>query len=100
MSHLPFWIIMLGTVTIIFVVALLANSIRKAYRIFRQEPPPIQIPTMYGPVTEKARRAAALAMRNEPDTMARVLAVLEQEAGSREDAEKLARERYPEAYDR
>lgn len=100
MSHLPFWVIMLGALTIVFLALLLFNSLYKAYRIFKQEPPPLPIiMTEYGPTTEWARRQAAIEMKNDPDCKKSVEELLIQQLGSREAGLAEAKRRYPECYD-
>jgi len=54
-----------------------------------RRPDPIRIPTPWGDVTEGARLAAALRMREEPEVKARVESMIGHEEAKR---------RYPEAY--
>ena len=61
-----------------------------------RRPAPI-IPTQWGPVTESARRQAAENMRCDPELRERVVRQLEGEGRPRAVAERVARERYPEA---
>lgn len=62
----------------------------------RFTPPVIQSP--WGQVTESARLQAAMNMRNSPEVKERVIGFLESEGRSRQEAERTARERYPEAF--
>ena len=67
------------------------------FRRPRRSTPVIQ--TAWGPVTESARRQAAENMRRDPELRARVVDQLEKEGRSRAVAERVARERYPEAFE-
>jgi hypothetical protein len=65
---------------------------------FRKQPPPI-IMSAYGPVTESARRQAALNMRDDPILREAVIARLCVEMNSNEEGLREARRRYPEAFE-
>lgn len=62
-------------------------------------PTPPVIHTAYGPVTEWARRQAALNMRDDPVKRHAVEAVLIEKFGSEEAGMAEARRAYPEAYE-
>ena len=64
--------------------------IEKLGKLFRRKKSPPVLMTQWGPVTESARLAAALRMRQEPEVMRRVLDMI---------SEDEARRRYPEAFD-
>lgn len=61
----------------------------------KKKPPVIM--TQFGPVTEYARKQAALNMRDDPECKARVEKILVAELGV-ETGMLEARRRYPEAY--
>jgi hypothetical protein len=65
---------------------------------FRKQPPPI-IMSAYGPVTESARRQAALNMRDDPILREAVISRLCAEMGDPTAGLKEARRRYPEAFE-
>jgi len=65
---------------------------------FRKQPPPI-IMSAYGPVTESARRQAALNMRDDPILREAVIARLCAEMGDPMAGLKEAQRRYPEAFE-
>ena len=61
---------------------------------------PISIPTPFGPVSEAARRQAALNMRDDPALRERVeLRIIADCGGDEEKGKAECRRRYPEAYD-
>ncbi len=59
---------------------------------------PIRIETIYGPVSEVARKQAAANMKDDPELRERVMDVLVRQTGSVELAEAEMRRRYPEIY--
>jgi hypothetical protein len=65
---------------------------------FRKPKPRIIILTPWGPVTEGARRQAALNMRADPELRKRVEEHLVKEMGSVAEGLAEAQRRYPEAY--
>ena len=64
----------------------------------KKKPEPIEIPTVYGPTSEVARKQCALNMKEDPAVKERVMDVLVRETGSVELAEAEMRRRYPEAF--
>ena len=84
----PTWILVVGTLTIAFLIWLVLH---------RRRPP--HVPSPYGPVTEKARRRAALNMREDPELKQRVEeAAILQAGGDVNRGMAKVRYQFPEAY--
>jgi hypothetical protein len=92
------WLMLLVALIVMGSVAVLMGKVLR-YRRKQQEPEPPRILTKYGPVTESARRQAAINMREDLDLRAKVYLVVLSECDG-DDARALAemRRRYPEAY--
>ena len=67
-------------------------------KLFHREPPRIEIHTIWGLVTESARKQAASNIRENPVLRQKVEDMLAEQAGSREEGIREMRRRYPEVF--
>ncbi len=73
------------------------SLLQKFISRLKSKPPVVSTP--WGPVTESARKQAALNMRDDPGLRMKVMTVLKQQMNlSEEDAMREMKRRYPEAF--